>query len=183
MRPMASFIVIGLDGYDDGRNGELDRPTVDAEFRDPAARQLDELRIMIVPIVLGQGRSQFEDPRNPLSPTLLRVRRFDSGTGRLTCRPSPPSSPRRQSVVVLDCEPTRGPDVHRGHRSGGGDGQLSAARWMVSARSITATGSAVSTLRSTGMFGSQLLREFSTSLQSSSYHPGMSRWRPSTRDR
>jgi dihydrofolate reductase len=52
---------------------------------------LDELRIMIFPIVLGQGRSLFEDLRNRLSLTLLRVRQFDSGNVLLTYRPSPPS--------------------------------------------------------------------------------------------
>lgn len=52
---------------------------------------LDELRIMIFPIVLGQGRSLFEDLRNRLSLTLLRVRQFDSGNVLLTYRPSPSS--------------------------------------------------------------------------------------------
>lgn len=34
---------------------------------------------MIIPIVFGKGRSLFEDLRNRLSFTLLRVRQFDSG--------------------------------------------------------------------------------------------------------
>jgi dihydrofolate reductase len=50
---------------------------------------LDELRIMICPIVLGQGRSLFEDLKNRVSLTLLRVRQFDSGNLVLTYRPSP----------------------------------------------------------------------------------------------
>jgi dihydrofolate reductase len=50
---------------------------------------LDELRIMIFPIVLGQGRSLFEDLRSRVSLSLLRVRQFDSGNVLLTYRPSP----------------------------------------------------------------------------------------------
>ena len=52
---------------------------------------LDELRIMIFPILLGQGRSLFEDLQDRVSLTLLRVRQFDSGNILLTYRPSPPS--------------------------------------------------------------------------------------------
>jgi dihydrofolate reductase len=52
---------------------------------------LDELRIMIFPILLGQGRSLFEDLKNRVSLTLLRVRQFDSGNILLTYRPSPQS--------------------------------------------------------------------------------------------
>jgi len=52
---------------------------------------LDELGIMIFPIVLGQGRSLFEDVSNRLKLTLLRVRQFNSGNILLTYRPSPPS--------------------------------------------------------------------------------------------
>ncbi len=52
---------------------------------------LDELRIMIFPIVLGQGRSLFEDLKNRVSLTLLRVRQFDSGNILLTYHPSPQS--------------------------------------------------------------------------------------------
>jgi hypothetical protein len=46
---------------------------------------------MIFPIVLGQGRSLFEDLKNRVSLTLLRVRQFDSGNILLTYRPSPQS--------------------------------------------------------------------------------------------
>jgi dihydrofolate reductase len=52
---------------------------------------LDELRIMIFPIVLGRGRSLFEDLRSPLSLALLRLRQFDSGNVLLTYRPASPS--------------------------------------------------------------------------------------------
>src|ERR1700722_12866116 len=53
------------------------------------AGALDELRVMICPIVLGQGRSLFENMQNRVSLTLLRVRQFDSGNLVLTYRPSP----------------------------------------------------------------------------------------------
>jgi len=54
-----------------------------------AAGVLDELRIMVCPIVLGSGRSLFEDLKNRISLTLLRYRQFDSGNVLLTYRPSP----------------------------------------------------------------------------------------------
>ncbi len=50
---------------------------------------LDELRIMIFPILLGQGRSLFADLNHRVSLTLLSVRQFDSGNVLLTYRPSP----------------------------------------------------------------------------------------------
>ena len=50
---------------------------------------LDELRVMVCPIVLGQGRSLFEDLKERVSLKLLRVRQFDSGNLVLTYRPSP----------------------------------------------------------------------------------------------
>jgi dihydrofolate reductase len=54
-----------------------------------AAGVLDELRIMVCPIVLGSGRSLFEDLKDRISLTLLRFRQFDSGNVLLTYRPSP----------------------------------------------------------------------------------------------
>ena len=54
-----------------------------------AAGVLDELRIMICPIAIGQGRSLFEDLKVRLSLTLAHVRQFDSGNVLLTYRPSP----------------------------------------------------------------------------------------------
>jgi dihydrofolate reductase len=50
---------------------------------------LDELRIMVCPIVLGSGRSLFEDLKDRISLRLLRFRQFDSGNVLLTYRPSP----------------------------------------------------------------------------------------------
>jgi dihydrofolate reductase len=49
---------------------------------------LDELRIMVSPIALGQGRSLFEDLKGRLALRLMRVRQFDSGNVLLTYRPS-----------------------------------------------------------------------------------------------
>jgi dihydrofolate reductase len=54
-----------------------------------AAGVLDELRIMVCPIVIGQGRSLFEDLKDRLALTLTRVRQFNSGSVLLTYRPSP----------------------------------------------------------------------------------------------
>jgi dihydrofolate reductase len=51
-----------------------------------AAGVLDELRIMVCPIALGQGRSLFEDPKARVALTLADVRRFDSGNLLLTYR-------------------------------------------------------------------------------------------------
>ena len=53
---------------------------------------VDELRIMVCPIVLGQGRSLFEGLKKRVPLTLLDVRRFDSGNLLLTYRPSPHAS-------------------------------------------------------------------------------------------
>jgi dihydrofolate reductase len=50
---------------------------------------LDELRIMISPIVIGQGRSLFEKLKGRVSLTLLGIRQFDSGNVLLTYRPVP----------------------------------------------------------------------------------------------
>jgi dihydrofolate reductase len=52
-----------------------------------AAGVLDELRIMVCPVVLGQGRSLFEDLKARLRLRLAHVREFDSGSVLLTYRP------------------------------------------------------------------------------------------------
>jgi dihydrofolate reductase len=53
-----------------------------------AAGVLDELRIMVCPIALGQGHSLFEDLKDRIALSLANVRRFDSGNVLLTYRPS-----------------------------------------------------------------------------------------------
>jgi dihydrofolate reductase len=50
---------------------------------------LDELRIMVCPIAIGQGRSIFEDQKGRLALRLAQVRQFDSGNVLHTYRPSP----------------------------------------------------------------------------------------------
>ena len=57
-----------------------------------AAGVLDELRILVCPIVLGRGRSLFEDLKDPVELRLAHVREFDSGNVLLTYRASPGSS-------------------------------------------------------------------------------------------
>jgi dihydrofolate reductase len=220
MRTLASFIIISLDGFYEGPNGELDWPTVDEEFEEFAVRQLDEadtlgfgratyehmaaywpteqaeandpaitsrmndmeklvfsttltdaswsgttvvrgeateqmptiksvagrellvlgsahltadlaqaglldeLRIMVCPIVLGQGRSLFEDLKDRVSLTLLRVRQFDSGNVVLTYRPSPQvGRPTRLGQRTLRSEhPAARPrSWPHDNRSGSGD--------------------------------------------------------------
>jgi dihydrofolate reductase len=49
---------------------------------------LDELRIMVCPIVLGRGHSLFEDIQRRISLTLLHVEQFTSGNVLLTYRPA-----------------------------------------------------------------------------------------------
>jgi dihydrofolate reductase len=50
---------------------------------------LDELRIMVCPVLLGQGRSLFEDLKERVALRLSDVRTFDSGNVLLTYQPSP----------------------------------------------------------------------------------------------
>jgi dihydrofolate reductase len=49
---------------------------------------LDELRIMVCPVALGQGHSLFEDLKNRVALRLGDVRRFGSGNVLLTYRPA-----------------------------------------------------------------------------------------------
>jgi dihydrofolate reductase len=52
-----------------------------------AAGVLDEMRIMVCPVAIGQGRSLFEDLKHRVALTLSHVRQFDSGNVLLTYRP------------------------------------------------------------------------------------------------
>jgi dihydrofolate reductase len=54
-----------------------------------AAGVLDELRVMVCPIVIGQGRSLFEDLKGRLALSLANVRQFASSNVLLTYRPAP----------------------------------------------------------------------------------------------
>jgi len=51
-----------------------------------AAGVLDELRIMVSPTVIGQGRSLFEDLEDRIAFRLAHVKQFDSGSVLLTYR-------------------------------------------------------------------------------------------------
>jgi dihydrofolate reductase len=53
-----------------------------------AAGVLDELRIMVCPIAIGQGRSLFEDLKDRLALRLAHLRQFNSGNVLLTYQPS-----------------------------------------------------------------------------------------------
>jgi dihydrofolate reductase len=53
-----------------------------------AAGVLDELRIMVCPIAIGQGHSLFEDLRDRVALRLTHVREFNSGNVLLTYQPS-----------------------------------------------------------------------------------------------
>jgi len=53
-----------------------------------AAKVLDELRIMISPIALGQGHNLFEDLKDRVALNLAHVRQFESGNVLLTYRKS-----------------------------------------------------------------------------------------------
>ncbi len=57
-----------------------------------AAGVLDELRVMVCPIILGQGRSLFEDSKSRLTLTLTNVRQFESGNVLLTYGQSTPAA-------------------------------------------------------------------------------------------
>ncbi len=53
---------------------------------------VDELRIMVNPVILGAGRSMFRTARDRIGLKLLRSRPFDSGNVLLTYEPAPPGA-------------------------------------------------------------------------------------------
>jgi dihydrofolate reductase len=71
----------------DGEVLVLGSPHLTAHFA--ASGALDELRILVCPVVLGTGRSLFEDLNDRISLKLLHSRQVDSGNVLLTYRPSP----------------------------------------------------------------------------------------------
>jgi riboflavin biosynthesis pyrimidine reductase len=77
MRKLYSFMVVSLDGLYEGPNGEFDGMGL-----------VDELRIMIHPILLGGGRSLFRTLGDRLPLELLQTRTFRSGNVLLTYRPA-----------------------------------------------------------------------------------------------
>jgi dihydrofolate reductase len=115
MRKLYSFTVVTLDGFYEGPDGEFDWPNVDQEFNEFGIEQLhdtdlllfgrvtydspnltvsliglglvDELRVMVHPIVLGAGHSLFRTARDRLRLELLQTRTFSSGNVLLTYRP------------------------------------------------------------------------------------------------
>jgi dihydrofolate reductase len=96
MRTLASFILISLDGFYEGPNGEFDWPVVDAEFDDFAIRQLDEAETLGFGRATYEhmaaywpGRPLFEDLKGRLPLKLTHVKQFDSGNVLLTYRTSP----------------------------------------------------------------------------------------------
>jgi dihydrofolate reductase len=52
-------------------------------------RLLDELRVMVNPVVLGDGRSLFRSTDHELTLKLLQTRTFSSGNVLLTHQPQP----------------------------------------------------------------------------------------------
>lgn len=74
------------------QEGESELPVLGSAHLTAAfveAGVLEELRIMVCPVVLGQGRSLFEDLGDRVPLTLVDVRRFGPGNLVLSYRPSP----------------------------------------------------------------------------------------------
>jgi dihydrofolate reductase len=59
MRKIFSFIVMTLDGYYEGPNGEFDWPVVDEEFNRFAVEQLDEVDTLLFGRVTYEGMAQY----------------------------------------------------------------------------------------------------------------------------
>jgi dihydrofolate reductase len=72
-------MMVTRDGFFAGPDGALDWPNVDEEFDEFTAKQLDELRIMVNPVVLGEGKHLFTGIHGKLRVKLLNTRSFRSG--------------------------------------------------------------------------------------------------------
>jgi dihydrofolate reductase len=59
MRKMFSFMMVTLDGYHAGPNGEIDWHNVDAEFGEFAERQLDEIGTLVFGRVTYEGMASY----------------------------------------------------------------------------------------------------------------------------
>jgi len=71
MRRINSFLVVTLDGYDEGPNGEFDWPVVDEEFNEFGLQQLEETGTLLFGRVTYEGMAAYwptpaaeqDDPR------------------------------------------------------------------------------------------------------------------------
>jgi dihydrofolate reductase len=95
MRKILFFMLISLDGYFEGPERDIDWHNVDSEFNDFAIEQLDsvdtllfgrvpyklldELRVMISPVVLRAGKTLFEGIQERQALKLLKTHLFNSG--------------------------------------------------------------------------------------------------------
>lgn len=112
MRNLASFIIISLDGFYEGPNGEFDWAIVDAEFREFAIRQLDEAETLgffgatyehvaaYWPTDLAQTNDPAIASRMNTKPKLSFRPRSNTPTG-----PLPPSSLERPSSASRQSRP------------------------------------------------------------------------------
>ena len=71
MRKILAFLVVTVDGYDEGPNGEFDWPVVDEEFNEFGLRQLEEVDTLLFGRVTYEGMASYwptpaaeqDDPR------------------------------------------------------------------------------------------------------------------------
>jgi dihydrofolate reductase len=59
MRKLISFMVVTLDGYYEGPNGEFDWPNVDDEFNEFAIRQLNDIDTLVFGRVTYEGMASY----------------------------------------------------------------------------------------------------------------------------
>ena len=71
MRKILAFLVVTVDGYYEGPNGEFDWPVVDEEFNEFGLRQLEEVDTLLFGRVTYEGMASYwptpaaeqDDPR------------------------------------------------------------------------------------------------------------------------
>ena len=59
MRKLFSFMVVTLDGYYEGPNGEFDWPNVDAEFNEFSISQLNDIDTLLFGRVTYEGMASY----------------------------------------------------------------------------------------------------------------------------